>query len=91
LMTISSARKLMKLGVNILGYGEIQVDMYGSSKLMDTFYREMNLNRNYSGQGGFTVYVGGEDHVPFLGAVLQDKSHVYHALREFLRKERPFS
>ncbi len=89
--TVASARRLLQLGVNVLGYGEIQVDMYSSSKLMDNFYRDMNLNRHYSGQGWFTVYLGSENSVPFIGAVLQDKSHVYYALKEFLRKERPFS
>lgn len=85
--TIASSRRLMQLGVNILGYGEIQVDPYTSSKLMENFSRELNLNRRYS--GGMSLHTGMENSVPFIGAVLQDKSHVYPALKEFLRKERP--
>ncbi len=86
--TVDSARTLMRLGVNILGYGEIEVDPYTSSKLMETFAREMRL-RPSSGKGGLRLHVGTEGSVPFLGVVLQDKSHVYPALKEFLRKERP--
>jgi uncharacterized protein len=89
LQTIASAKALMKLGVNILGYGEIQVDPYSSSRLMETFARELNLSRTFSSYGGLTMYTGMETSVPFIGVMLQDKSHVYPALKEFLRKERP--
>jgi uncharacterized sporulation protein YeaH/YhbH (DUF444 family) len=86
--TMVSARTLMRLGVNILGYGEIHLDPYTSSRLMDTFSQEFNLTKRY-GQGGFTLQIGTENSVPFIGAVLEDKSHVYSVLKEFLRKERP--
>ncbi len=89
--SVASARRLMELGVNILGYGEIQTNPYISSQLMDAFDRELHLVKRYSGEGGgFTVHLGSEPSVPFIGAVLQEKSHVYPALREFLRKERAF-
>lgn len=89
--TVASARRLMELKVNILGYGEIQTNPYISSQLMDAFDRELNLVKRYSGEGGgFTVHLGSEPSIPFIGALLQDKSHVYPALREFLRKERQF-
>jgi hypothetical protein len=89
--SVASARRLMELGVNILGYGEIQTNPYISSQLMDAFDRELHLVKRYSGEGGgFTVHLGSEPSIPFIGAVLQDKSHVYPALREFLRKERAF-
>lgn len=87
--SVASVQRLMQLGVNLVGYGEIEVDPYSSSKLMETFSRELRLVR-HAGRGGLTLYVGGETTVPFIGAVLQDKSHVYPALKEFLRKERPF-
>lgn len=86
--TAASARALMRLGVNMLGYGEIHLDPYDSSSLMDTFYREFNLSKRY-GQNGFTIHIGTDPALPFIGAVLEDKSHVYPFLKEFLRKERP--
>ncbi len=89
LKTVASARQLMNLGVNVLGYGEIQVDPYTSSRLMEVFSRELNLTKRYTG-GGFAYHIGIDPATPFLGAVLQDKSHVYPALQEFLRKERTF-
>ncbi len=86
--TVASARSLMRSGVNILGYGEIQVDPYTSSNLMETFLQEFKLAKRY-GRGDFVFHIGTENSVPFLGAVLEDKSHVYPALKEFLRKEKP--
>jgi len=88
--TVASARRILQLGVNMLGYGEIQADPYSSSRLMDAFEKELNLKKNYSRATDFTFLVGTNQATPFLGAVLKDKSHVYLALREFLRKERPF-
>lgn len=87
--TVASAIKLINLGVNMLGYGEIQIDQYASSSLMDEFFKRLNLDE-ISGVGseeGFQVYHNG---IPFLGAVLRDKSHVYLALQEVLKKERQF-
>ncbi len=86
--TVASARTLMRLGVNILGYGEIHVDPYTSSSLMEVFSREFKLAKRY-GQSGSILHIGNEHSVPFIGAVLEDKSHVYPVLKEFLRKERP--
>jgi len=86
--TVASARRLMQLGVNVLGYGEIQVDPYTSSTLMEVFFNEFKLSKRYSRENSLAMYVGAEHSVPFIGAVLQEKSHVYPALKEFLRKER---
>ncbi len=86
--TVASARALMRLGVNILGYGEIHVDPYNSSSLMEIFSQELKLVKSYV-QSDLTLHIGVENSVPFIGAVLEDKSHVYPVLKEFLRKERP--
>jgi sporulation protein YhbH len=86
--TVASGRTLMRLGVNILGYGEIHVDPYTTSTLMEAFSQELKLIRRY-GPGGFTLHIGSEESVPFIGAILEDKSHVYPVLKEFLRKEKP--
>lgn len=88
--TVASARRLMQLGVNMLGYGEIQADQYSSSRLMNTFEEELHLEKNYFRKNDFEVLSGKGPATPFIGAVLKDKSHVYLTLREFLKKERPF-
>ncbi len=78
------------MGVTMLGYGEIQTDSYSASCLMDTFERELDLEKHDSSTSDFEIFSGKDQATPFLGAVLRDKSHVYLTLREFLRKERPF-
>ncbi len=90
LKTVASAKRLLQLGVNMLGYGEIQADQYSSSHLMYTFERELHLEKHRFGTSDFEVFSGKDQATPFVGAVLKDKSHVYLTLREFLRKERPF-
>jgi len=88
--TVSSARRLLQLGVNMLGYGEIQADPYSSSRLMATFEREFHLEKPHFRPGEFEIFSGTDPATPFIGAVLKDKSHVYLTLREFLKKDRPF-
>ena len=88
--TATSARRLLQLGVSMLGYGEIQTDSYSASCLMNTFERELHLEKHHSATSDFEIFFGKDQATPFLGAVLRDKSHVYLTLREFLRKERPF-
>jgi sporulation protein YhbH len=88
--TTASSRRLFQLGVNMLGYGEIQADPYTSSHLMDVFEREFHLSKHRFRGKEFEYFTSPDPAVPFLGAILRDKSHVYMTLREFLRKERPW-
>ncbi|MGE5840094.1 MAG: hypothetical protein ACM34H_09175, partial [Deltaproteobacteria bacterium] len=88
--TVASARKLLRLGVNMLGYGEIQADSYSNSCLMDAFEKEFHLEKQRYFRDDFELLSGKDDATPFMGAVLKDKSHVYLALKEFLKKEQPF-
>lgn len=88
--TSASARRLFQLGVNMLGYGEIQADPYTASHLMDVFEREFALKKHRFRGKDFEFFTSADPAIPFLGALLRDKSHVYMTLREFLRKERPF-
>ncbi len=88
--TVASAKRLLQMGISMLGYGEIQTDPYGSSSLMDTFERELDLERQDYAASEFEVLTGKDSSTPFIGAILRDKSHVYLTLKEFLRKERPF-
>ena len=80
----------MQMGVNMLGYGEIQADLYATSRLMSSFVRKLNLESSHFHGNDFEIFYGTDAVTPFLGAVLKDKSHVYLALKEFLKKERPF-
>ncbi|RPJ00843.1 MAG: DUF444 family protein, partial [Deltaproteobacteria bacterium] len=88
--TVASAKRLFQLGINMLGYGEIQTDLYGTSSLMDTFKSELDLERRYFTMSDFETFSGKDQRTPFVGTVLKDKSHVYLTLKEFLRKERSF-
>ncbi len=88
--TAASVKRMLRMGVNMLGYGEIQADPYSSSRLMDTFEKELSLQKRHLGSDDFEILTGSDAAAPFLGAVLKEKSHVYLTLREFLRKERPF-
>ncbi len=88
--TMVSAEKLMQMGVNMLGYGEIQADLYATSRLMGSFVRKLNLESRRFHGNDFEIFYGTDAATPFLGAILKDKSHVYLALKEFLKKERPF-
>jgi hypothetical protein len=78
------------MGVNMLGYGEIQADQYMASNLMETFGKELHLEKHHYQGSDFETFFGTDESMPFLGALLKDKSHVYLALKAFLRKERPF-
>lgn len=86
--TVASTKRLMELGVCMLGYGEIQADPYNASRLMDAFENQLHLEKRHIGTGDFRVLFGTDQATPFMGAILKEKSHVYLALREFLRKEK---
>jgi len=88
--TVASAKRLMELGVNMLGYGEIQADPYSASTLMSNFAEELDLEKQSIGSNDYEILTGRGQAIPFMGAVLKDKSHVYLTLKEFLRKEKEF-
>ncbi len=88
--TVASTKRLLGLGVNMLGYGEIQADPFNASRLMDSFQKELHLDERHIGTGDFRVLFGRDEATPFMGAVLKEKSHVYLTLKEFLRKEKAF-
>jgi uncharacterized sporulation protein YeaH/YhbH (DUF444 family) len=89
--TVDSAKRLMGAGINMLGYGEIQVDYYTSHKLVDAFRKGLDLVRIRDVEGDFEALRGRGPDTPFVGVVMKDKAHVYPALREFLRKDRKLS
>ena len=87
---VSSARRLMELGLNMMGYAEVQTDPYDFSNLMSTFARAFRLKRDASSEDGFLAVSSQDPVLPFAGVLLKSKDHVYPALREFLRKDRTF-
>ena len=92
--TVEEAEKLIERGVNMVGYGEIQLQgYYSASRLMETFGKRLSLERMRTGRilGSGSgeppeILAGRRSHVPFLGVVLRDRSDLYPALRTFLRK-----
>ncbi len=88
--TVAAARRLLDLGVNMLGYGEIQADAYSASVLMGAFEKELNLEKQGIGPDECEILTGTDKSAPFMGAILKEKSHVYLTLKEFLRKEEGF-
>ena len=90
LKTVASVKRLMQMGINMLGYGEIRADLYTTSHLMETFAEELHIKKRHLYETDFEIFFGTDESTPFVGAVLKDKSHVYLALKEFLKKDRPF-
>lgn len=86
--TLESARKLMAAGINMLGYGEIQVDYYTSHKLIDAFRKGLDLIRARDVEGDFEALRGRGADTPIACVVIKDKTHVYPALKEFLKRDR---
>ena len=80
----------MELGLNMMGYAEVQTDPYDFSNLMSTFARAFRLKRDASSEDGFLAVSSQDPVLPFAGVLLKSKDHVYPALREFLRKDRTF-
>jgi hypothetical protein len=87
---VSSARRLMELGVNMMGYAEVQASPYDFSNLMSTFAGELQLQRDVASHDGFLSVSSKDPSLPFAGVLLKRKEHVYPALREFLKKDRAF-
>ena len=89
--TVLFAKKLMIKGVNMLGYGEIQIDSYTSAQLMNAFIGGIPLERIYvPGLSNFDAWQSKNKEYPFLGVIIKEKGHVYPAIKELLRKERSF-
>ncbi len=82
--TVAIARKLIDRGINMLGYGEIHTDgYYSTSGLMETLKDDLTLTQTSTEQ----IEALSSDEVPFVGVIVKDKSHIWPALKTFLRKE----
>lgn len=84
--TVEAVKRLMETGVNMVGYGELQVGSYTSSNLMPAFVSGLELEEAEVDE--LKVYTGKNRRTPFLGVAITGKDDLYPALKEFLRKER---
>lgn len=88
--TVNSAKRLINRGVNMLGYGEIQIDGFGFysslSNLMNAFKEHFNLRK--LAELSEDVYVGRDAGTPFVGVVIKGKTDIYPALKALLFKKR---
>jgi sporulation protein YhbH len=81
--TASIATKLIAGGINMLGYGEIHINgYYSASRLMETLKNALTLTRASVEQ----IEALSADGVPFVGVIVKDKTHVWPALRTFLKQ-----
>ncbi len=94
--TAQVIQKLLPI-VNMIGYGEVQPGLevgtagmfFGGmrknrSHLWITLQNNLGLNERVS--EGMPVIQN--EHLPFLGVLATERTHIYPALREFLRKDR---
>ncbi len=87
-LSVKWAKKLLDLGINMFGFGQIELDAYVWGKLLMEAYREKFSLTEYAKVGGMKVFSKNE--LNFLGVTIKDKQHIYPALQEFLYKERKF-
>ncbi len=89
--SMQAARKLIDNGINMFGYGEIHVDEYypSNSNLLPAFKETFPIKESVISVDGTEMTVAsGVSDVPFLGVVIKNKSHIWPALKEMLRKNR---
>ncbi len=91
--TVEELEKLIKTGVNMIGYGEVKpsTSMTGfmfnqtESSLWKLFQNSFALKEAPDND---IVMMTGEKETPLLCVRIQDRSHILPALKEFLRKDR---
>lgn len=90
--TVEEIQKLLSLGVNMVGYGEIGIDPSGKplerekvSGLLSEIRKAFDLEEKK--KNGLLTLQGPKE-LPLLCVVIRDKKHIQPFLGEFLRKER---
>ena len=90
--SMQEARKLFGRGIRMFGYGEIHMnDGYRSyGNLFPAFKEAFPLNERQVPAGDASVIsvAAGTAEFPFLGVVIEDRKHIWPALKEFLREDR---
>lgn len=82
---VAEALKMMEMGINMFGYGEIIPSSYGSS-LMKAFMSKIRHSAQHNSD--YKIITSVEKDKPFLAASFSNKQHLYPILKEFLKKER---
>lgn len=81
---VSMALKIMELGINMFGYGEINTHF--PSDLMKEFMDKIPHVMQH--EGDLRVITSSSPDQPFLGTTFNDKKDLFPILKEFLKKER---
>ena len=89
--SMQEARKLFSKGIRMFGYGEIHVNEYYRSygNLFPAFKDAFPLTDHQVPVDEASISVSsGTAEFPFLGIVIEDRKHIWPALKEFLREDR---
>lgn len=90
--SMQEVRKLFGRGIRMFGYGEIHMNdgyrPYGN--LFPAFKEAFPLTERQVPAGDASVIsvAAGTAEFPFLGVVIEDRKHIWPALKEFLREDR---
>lgn len=87
-LSVKWAKKLLDLGINMFGFGQIELEVYAWGKLLMKAYQEEFGLTEYAKASEMKVFL--KENMNFLGVAIKNKTHIYPALQEFLQKERKF-
>ena len=90
--SMQEARRLFSRGIRMFGYGEIRMNEFYRSygNLLPAFKEAFHLTEHQvpAGDASVVTVAAGTAEFPFLGVVIEDRKHIWPALKEFLREER---
>ena len=86
--TVSWAKKLLDLGINMFGFGQIEIASYAWGKLLMEAYQKEFALMEFIKSSDLKVF--SKSGTRFLGVTIKDKKHIYPALQEFLKQDREF-
>ncbi len=81
---VSMVLKIMELGINMFGYGEINT-VFPSDLMKEFMDKIPHVMQN---EGDLRIITSNSPDQPFLGATFNDKKDLFPILKEFLKKER---
>ncbi|MBI1984908.1 MAG: DUF444 family protein, partial [Candidatus Wildermuthbacteria bacterium] len=86
--SMEEARRLFERKINMFGYGEICPEKeYWPPELLKQFIKTFDL-KEVKEEKDFTVHVSFDEKYPFLGVAMQEKKHIWQALKAFLKRDR---
>ena len=89
--SMQEARKLFGRGIRMFGYGEIHTSDYRTyGNLFPAFKEAFSLTEHQvpAADDSLVTVAAGTAEFPFLGVVIEDRKHIWPALKEFLREDR---